>query len=267
MHEIFKKLRPGSRILDLGSGPGSFDASLFDFRVIRADLQVPTAVPNDFIICTAPALPFASRSFQAIVLNHSFEHFENLPQCVTEIARLLVPGAFLYIAIPDASTLTDRLYRWLARGGGHVNLFTDEIAVPRMITEATGLTHAGTRVLHTSLSFLNKANLTSRPPRKLLLLGNGNEWILRAANWILRLVDRWFHCRTSVYGWAFYFGESLQPDLTPWTNVCVRCGSGHSSALLVMMGRVRARRVLPSLYTCPQCGTRNYFTGCNHEMR
>jgi len=220
---------------------------------------VPAAVPKDFTQCSARALPFASQSFQAIVLNHSLEHFENLPQCITEIARVLAPGAFLYIAIPDASTLTDRLYRWLAKGGGHVNLFTDETVVTRMIIEATGLSHAGTRVLYSSLSFMNKANQVT-PPRKLLLVGNGNERILRAANWVLRLIDRWFHCRTSVYGWAFYFGESLRPDLTPWTNVCVRCGSGHSSGLLVMSGRVRARRVLPSRYTCPQCGAHNYFT-------
>ncbi|MFN3322816.1 MAG: class I SAM-dependent methyltransferase [Bryobacteraceae bacterium] len=260
MHEILTVLPGGSRVLDLGSGSGSFDASQLACNVVRADLDVPAPVPNAFVRCSASELPFANASFQALVLNHSLEHLENLPQCVTEMARVLAPGARLYIAVPDASTLTDRLYRWLARGGGHVNLFTDPDTVVRMITDATGLPHAGTRVLYTSLSFANRFNLKSRPPGKLLLLANGNETFLRVLNWALRKLDRWLGLRTSAYGWAFYFGElPSDADLEAWSNVCVRCGSGHASATLKAEGRVTERRFLPSVYRCPHCRTANFF--------
>jgi len=63
-----------------------------------------------------------------------------------------------------------------------------------------------------------------------------------------------------VYGWAFYFGDSLTPDRGTWSNVCVGCGSGHPSVLLERAGKVTRRRFLPSLYTCPTCETRNFFT-------
>jgi hypothetical protein len=194
-----------------------------------------------------------------VILNHSLEHFENLADSVREIARVLAKDGFLYVAVPDSSTFTDRLYRWLGRGGGHVNPFTDAGAVARMFTEATGLEIAGTRVLCTSLSFLNRRNM-SRPPRKLLLFCNGDERFVRALTYVLRCVDRRFHRRTSVYGWAFFFGCPLAPDVEVWSNVCVKCGSGVSSSLLRSEGRVTRRRFLPDVYACPQCGTRNFFT-------
>ena len=43
---------------------------------------------------------------------------------LAEIGRVLKPPGALYIAVPDASTFGDRLYRWLTWGGGHVNAFT-----------------------------------------------------------------------------------------------------------------------------------------------
>jgi len=263
VHEILAALPPGSTVLDLGSGRGSFDARLFPLRVVRADLAAPGERCGNFVLCCASSLPFASRSFNAVILNHSLEHFENLPDSLSEIARVLAPAGFLYIAVPDASTFTDRVYRWLARGGGHVNLFSDAAVIPQMVSATTGLKHAGTRVLRTSLSFLNRRNIVCRPPRRLLLFGGGHESFLRVLTFVLRRLDRWLHWRTSVYGWAFYFGDPLAPNLRSWSNVCVRCGSGHPSSLLKTAGKVVAQRFLPPVYTCPACGARNFFT--DHE--
>lgn len=260
MHEILATLPPGSTVLDLGSGAGSFAAPKPPLTVVRADLASPQKGCGNFVVCSASRLPFANRSFNALILNHSFEHFENLPDSVSEMARVLAPAASLYIAVPDASTFTDRVYRWLYHGGGHVNLFSDATVIPRMITAATGLKHAGTRVLCTSLWFLNRRNVVSNPPRKLLLFGCGHEAFLRGLTFVLRCLDRWLHWRTSVYGWAFYFGDPLTPDGGTWSNVCVGCGSGHPSSLLKRTERVIHRRFLPPVYTCPQCKTRNFFT-------
>jgi Methyltransferase domain len=260
MHEILALLAEGTRVLDLGSGRGSFDATAFPLRVVRADLVAPAERSSGFVACSASRLPFVNGAFRAVILNHSLEHFEDLAGSVSEIDRVLTRDGYLYVAVPDASTFTDRVYRWLGRGGGHVNPFTDAVAVVRMFTEATGLRHAGTRVLCTSLSFLNRRNIPGRPPRKLLLFCNGNESFVRTLTYALRCFDRWFHHRASIYGWAFFFGDSLAPDVEVWSNVCVACGSGVASEMLEREGRVVRRRVLPDVYACPRCGTRNYFT-------
>jgi SAM-dependent methyltransferase len=256
MHEILTALTSGAKVLDLGSGPGSFDATQLPLRIFRADIVPPTEGTGHFVACSAAELPFANGCFQAVILNHSLEHFENLAASVAEIARVLAKDGYLYVAVPDASTFTDRVYRWLGRGGGHVNPFTDAAAVARMFTEATGLRHAGTRVLCTSLSFLNRRNIPLRPPRKLLLFANGNETFVRWLTYALRRIDGWFHWCASVYGWAFFFGGPLVLDLATWSNVCVRCGSGSPSSRLQVM----RRRFLPDVYRCPNCGTRNLFT-------
>jgi SAM-dependent methyltransferase len=207
-------------------------------------------------MASAAALPFADGSFHAVISNHSLEHFERLDLCVAEIGRILAPGAFVYVAIPDSSTFTDRLYRWLARGGGHVNQISDVHVIPRLI----GMDLAATRLLCTSLSFLNRRNISGRPPRKLLLFANGRESVIRALVYGLRTVDRWFGWRTCVYGWAYYFGDLDGVETNTWSNVCVGCGSASPSAYLEIAGRVRRRSFLPWLFTCPVCETSNYFT-------
>ena len=256
MHEILTTLPPGSTVLDLGSNRGSFDSSRYNLRVVCADLVSPPEPPRNFVACSAAQLAFRNGSFRAIISNHSLEHFENLSACVAEISRVLDKHGDLYIAVPDASTFTDRIYRWLGRGGGHVNAFTRAADVARLFTDATGLPLAGTRVLCTSLSFLNRRNISGRAPRKLLLFAGGSEHFVRVLSYTLRSIDRWFHLRASVYGWAFFFGRHLTPDLTAWSNVCIRCGSGTPSARLKPI----RRRFLPDLFVCPSCGTRNYFT-------
>jgi SAM-dependent methyltransferase len=258
VHEILRALPAGSKVLDLGSGRGSFDETVYPLQVVRADLDIPPNAPRNFVQCSAAALPFPDRSFDAVISNHSFEHFENLDACVKELARILAPGAFIYIAVPDSSTLTDRVYRWLARGGGHVNAFSDVHALPRMITAATSVPLAQTRVLCTSFVWLNRRNWPGRPPRKLLLLGNGNENTLRILVFLLRTMDQWFGTRASVYGWAYFFGDLAGVDASISSNVCIGCGSAHSTDYLGSLGRINRRNFFPATYVCPSCSTVNF---------
>lgn len=267
MHEILQSLSAGQRVLDLGSGPGSFDAS-FDasvspFIAIRADLDRPAVPASNFVQTDAARLPFADRTFDAVISNHSLEHFEDLSGALAEIGRVLKPSGALYIAVPDASTFCDRLYRWLARGGGHVNAFTSAIELAARIERSTGLPHVATRTLFTSLSYLNRANRRAPAPRRLLLAGGGAELSLHGFTYFARLSDRFFSTRLSVYGWALYFGHFPAPiETAVWSNVCVRCGSGAPSAAL----RTH-RRYFFETYACPRCGTVNSFSEDCHYQR
>lgn len=252
MHEILNALPAGALVLDLGSAQGSFRPEATSATTIRLDRQAVRGVDGALVVrADAALLPFADGSFQAIVSNHSLEHFEQLDDCLREIGRVIRPRGALFVSVPDALTMTDKLYRWLARGGGHVNRFTSPGELAGVIVRSTGLRHVATRTLYSSLSFLNRRNSPRPIPRRLLLLGGGYEWSLSLYVWASRRIDRWFHLRTSVYGWAMYFGEIAAPiDREAWLNVCVRCGSGIPAASLERRSRT---------YRCPHCGATNPF--------
>jgi SAM-dependent methyltransferase len=259
VHEILASLGRGQRVLDIGSGAGSFDSPDGRFIAIRADLDLPSVPAANFTQADAAHLPFPASAFDAIISNHSLEHFDDLAGALAEIGRVVKPDGALYVAVPDASTFCDRLYRWLGRGGGHVNPFTSAEALAQTIERATGLRHVKTRTLCTSLSYLNRKNFRTRPSRKLLFLGGGTEISLQVFAWFARLSDRLFGTRLKIYGWALYFGNVSMPEEAAWTNVCIRCGSGASSAWLRQMDLVR-RRWLMQIYRCPRCGTANLFS-------
>ncbi len=266
MHELLRHLPPGARVLDLGSGGGSFGSSSSPYVVICVDLQPRASSPANTVQADAAKLPFRAASFDAIISNHSLEHFDNLNGALEEIGRVAKPSGSLYVAVPDASTITDRVYRWVARGGGHVNPFVSADELAFRLERETGLRHVGTRTLCTSLSFLNRKNLGPWSPRRLFLLGGGSEASLWILNYVWRLCDRFLGTRLSVYGWAFYFGnveETIWPHV--WTNVCIRCGSGSSSEWLLHEKAVTRRWLFP-VYRCPGCGTMNVFTHDRHYL-
>jgi hypothetical protein len=176
-----------------------------------------------------------------------------------EIGRVLRNDGALYIAVPDASTVTDRLYRFLGKGGGHVNPFTSDVELARLIERIVGCRHVATKTLCSSLSFLNRYNAKGQRPRRLLLFGGGYEWTLFLYIWFSRRWDSIFRTRTSVYGWAFYFGDVGDClDIGIQGNVCIRCGSGHPMSALVPR---RVWRIAPSfrVYVCPTCQAQNPF--------
>lgn len=267
MHEILENFSPGQRILDLGSGVGSFPSSFGPFTAIRADLDQPSTPAENFAQADAAHLPFPDRAFDAVISNHSLEHFHDLAGALAEIGRVLKPTGALYFAVPDASTFADRLYRWLTWGGGHVNPFTSAQELAATIEHATHLPHVETRTLFASLSFLNRRTFRIRRPKRYLLVGNGTEISLHLFTYFARLSDRLFGTRLGVYGWALYFGTFPVPIETGvWSNVCVRCGSGAQSEWLRRMNLVR-RRFFLRVYRCPSCGAANVLSEDRHYRR
>jgi hypothetical protein len=171
------------------------------------------------------------------------------------MGRVLKPLGALYIAVPDAGTLTDRIYRWLGRGGGHVNAFRAPADVITLIERLAGTPHRATQQLGSGLSFLNAHNFTAPPPRKIALFAFGNERFLAVLLWLLRSLDRALGTRLAVYGWAFYFGSAEPPEtLETWHNVCVRCGAAHSVEYLRQRATAWRKTLGIESYRCPACG-------------
>src|ERR1700722_12314610 len=146
MQKLLESLPPGARVLDLGARTGSFTTNRTDLTVVRLDLEIP---PNRgaglYVSADAARMPFRAEAFDAIISNHSLEHFAELESTLQEIGRVVKRGGALYVAVPDASTLTDRIYRWLAKGGGHVNAFRSPQDV---IAPVERYTHMPVRATH-----------------------------------------------------------------------------------------------------------------------
>jgi hypothetical protein len=262
MLPLIGNLPAGARVLDLGAGPGSFPCTRSDIIVVRLDLEKPHRLgQGSYVLANAARMPFAASSFDLVVSNHSLEHFTRLEATVSDIGRVLKPDGVLYVAVPDATTLTDRIYRWLGRGGGHVNPFRSPEEVAALVTRLTGLPLGSTTVLFSSLSFLNRHNFVRPPPRRIALFAFGNERFLAVSVWILRALDRRCGTKLSRYGWAFRFGNVAAAPLgEAWINVCVRCGSGHSEPYLRKYAPLRKWAGLFPAYRCPGCGGFNFLT-------
>jgi SAM-dependent methyltransferase len=262
MLDVLAGLPAGARVLDLGAGSGSFAADSTHVALVRLDLHVPAARKSGaYVAADAARMPFASGSFDAIISNHSLEHFERLDETLAEVGRVIKPEGVLYVAVPDAATLTDRIYRWLGRGGGHVNAFRRPEDVVAPVERLTGLRRRSARDLYSSLSFLNRHNFVAPPPRRIALFAFGSERFLALLLWLLRAIDRRRGSGLSRYGWSFWFGNAEVPESpAPWINVCVRCGAGHSVAFL------RKRQALEpwigrlDQYSCPECGGWNLLS-------
>ena len=259
MYEILGSLREGARVLDLGCYEGSFSAEACPgVLIVRLDRASHPAA-SGFVQGDATRLPFRSGSFDAVIANHCLEHIDDVDRVIREIGRVTRRGGSLYVSVPDGSSWTDRIYRWMFHGGEHVNQFTSADELASRISASTGFRLAAVRVLHSSLWFLNRARFGSRAPRKLLLFGNGSPRVIAWMSYGARSMDRVLGTRLSVYGWALYFGHVTTAIHTePWTNVCVGCGTAQSAAALESNSRVRGR--LFRSYTCPACGAWNLFT-------
>ena len=262
LYEILDHLPSTAYVLDLGCRDGSFPTTEGRLNVVRVDTSRPKrSPPGSFVQADAEYLPFRSRSFDAVILNHTLEHFVHLKRSLQEVGRVVKADGAIFVAVPDARTLSDRVYRKVYRSaGGHVNLFDSSAHLETMLSWYFGLPHVATLTLLTSFSFLNRKNTRDPAVRAQLRFSGLPEFVVAFATASTRLVDRWFSTRTSVYGWALYFGTIPSPIAVQRTaNVCVRCGQAHPSSALAANNHVRTRLGL-SFYSCPDCGATNIFS-------
>jgi hypothetical protein len=191
---------------------------------------------------------------------------DDLDRSIHEIGRVLLQNGCLFVSAPDASTFTDKFYRWLTRGGGHVNAFTSPQQLASRIERGTGLRLAAIRTLCSSLLFLNARNSPRPRPRRLLLVGGGSEWPLFVYVCLSRRLDRTLNLPTGIYGWALYFGALAETvDTEIMRNVCIRCGCGRPASSLTQSGRVHSIWIGIRIYRCPRCGATNPFIDCGAD--
>lgn len=97
------KLEPTERLLDIGTGPGSFPTRLREAghlgRLVGMDfsggmLEVAKAKTNavEWIQGNAMELPFADSSFDVVTARHMLYHVPDMNKAIQEAKRVLKPG-------------------------------------------------------------------------------------------------------------------------------------------------------------------------------
>ncbi|SRR5579885_126221 len=111
---VFDQMRlgPQARVLELGCGTGVLwninparmspawhitlsDLSVGMLREARANLGEGRPQIS-YAHCDAQALPFGEDTFDAVVANHMLYHVEDRERAISEVARVLRPGAIFY---------------------------------------------------------------------------------------------------------------------------------------------------------------------------
>lgn len=97
-----------------------------------------------FIVGDAEALPFESRSFDAVLCSNSFHHYPHPERFFAEVARVLRPGGRLvlrdYTSNDIAVWLMNNIELPLARLLGHGDVRILKLSELRVLVEESGLT-------------------------------------------------------------------------------------------------------------------------------
>jgi hypothetical protein len=247
-------------VLDLGAGEGSFPAPDSRELVVRCDVERPLQCRGRYVIADSARLPFRTGVFDTVIANHSLEHVADLQATLSEVGRVIKPDGVFYASVPDASSLADRIYRWLGRGGGHVNAFAAEADLRLQIERLTGLNCRSSRLLFSSFSFLGPRSRANRWQHKLLLFLGASHAVVAGLTGLLRWLDVLLGTQFSRYGWEYVFGSYSQAlPSRCWTNVCSSCGKGVPLSGLPG-DAIRGGGDFSFLFRCPGCGSWNLCT-------
>ena len=163
-------IRQGERVLDCGCGLGWFThvlRELHDCRLAATDTDLPRlAVARretraDVSVAAADilALPYADASFDKVVLSEVLEHVPDDEAALSEVRRVMKPGATVAITVPHAdypplwdpvNWARERLGREPIREGFFGGLWTNHLRLYRRpqlldLVHRCGLTSVETR--------------------------------------------------------------------------------------------------------------------------
>ncbi len=263
MDEILRNLKLGARVLDIGAYHGSFPLEACPgCMVVRVDLHAPPAgIYPGFVRADAGRLPFRDASFDAIISNHSLEHIDQLKPAIQEIGRVVRKDGSLFVAVPEASTFTDRLFRWIYQEeSGHINHFRSANEIADRLSRATRLRLVAQRDLYSHFDFLIHYSHRGKSWRH-WLAGNGSRRVTILLSYFTRILDRIFHTRASI----LRVGAVLRKYRRTRSRKCRQqrlrgMRSGMPATWLMQRGLVRSWFLILRVYRCPHCNSRNLFT-------
>jgi Methyltransferase domain len=271
MDNILRALSASQIAVDLGCGGGSFHYASYPCQIIGIDVALNAqrlyrdGERVQYVRSNATDIPLASRSVDAVICNHTFEHFVDYRRTLSEINRVLKTTGMLWISIPNGYSFDDALYRFMYEGGGHLNRFT----FSRLIDEVhnqTDLKLVQSISLFSGFVYLKKPAPEQLPhiPRLARALFHVpdrlNEACMLLINAVTRFVDKMMGCRISQYGWGFVFARgNVRLDTLPsYFNVCWKCGSGNDAQFLKSTGRLISRLGV-RFYSCANCQAKSVF--------
>jgi SAM-dependent methyltransferase len=123
----------GGLVLDDGSG---LRYEYFD-DVVNLDLS---EFPTTDVLGSAAALPFATGAFDGVLSVAVLEHVRDPRRCVSEIARVLKPGGWVFAAVPGLQPYHGYPKHYFnTTRDGLAELFTDGFAIEDITTSPFGL--------------------------------------------------------------------------------------------------------------------------------
>ncbi|GIV98001.1 MAG: hypothetical protein KatS3mg057_2658 [Herpetosiphonaceae bacterium] len=119
---LFRRyIRPGSNVLDVGSGHSMFyliGGERWPYRISCIDLDralmkqaAPERPSYNWMVASLQHLPFADESFDAVYAGEVIEHVPDGDKVIAEWGRVVRPGGILMITTPNRRRLLNRINR------------------------------------------------------------------------------------------------------------------------------------------------------------
>jgi len=131
---LYANLREGAVVLDVGCGPGPFEYASYRARFVAFDQFEPETRDgfkhgDEFRPGRLERFPFEASPCDAVILGFILEHVIDPGQYLREAERVLKPGGWCYIAVPNHRSLEDRVFRLAtsiagSTRGPHIQRFT-----------------------------------------------------------------------------------------------------------------------------------------------
>lgn len=132
---LYANLEETALVVDVGCGPGPFEYEHFRARFLAFDMFEPVTVEglkpevDEFVLGKLDAIPVEDGTCDAVVMGFILEHVTDPVAFVKEADRVLRPGGWCYIAIPNHRSIEDKLFRMAtsafgSKRGPHIQRFT-----------------------------------------------------------------------------------------------------------------------------------------------